>query len=197
MALPQLDQEQERSIFKAFKAGDESAFEIIFKTHYSLLLKLALFYLENKEEAEELVQDIFYQLWQERQKIEIQKTLKGYLLLSVKNRCLNKLRKPTALVPIEEDDEFSSWHEADSELNLKEAQKTISDALARLPEQCRIIFLMHRQEGLSYKEIAELLNIAPKTVENQIGKALKLLRADLKDLYPLVFIFLYLEINIL
>lgn len=181
----------EKTILQNFIAGSEQAFETLFKKYYQLLLKVALFLMNDREAAEELVHDVFLNVWEKRSNINPDASFKNYLITATRNRCFNHLKAKKATVSI--DDE--NWTEepiaatfTESPLHVKEMGAAIEKAVNALPEQCRIIFQLSRHESMSYKEIAEALDIAPKTVENQIGRALKTLRIELQDFFPLLFI---------
>lgn len=151
-------------------------FEGMFKKYYSDLCYFALKYMQSHEEAEEVVQDVFYHLWEKRSKIKISISAKSYLLSSVRNKCLqiinhqkvkrkyNKYKKA----------EINSYSENPSdELIYNESIEIFHEALNSLSEKCRTIFKMSRYEGMKYKEIALELSISIKTVEANISKALQ------------------------
>ena len=186
--------EIEQRIINALKNGDERAFEGLFKSLYSQLVVFAVRFVENQESAEEIVQETFFQFWDLREKITISSSLKAYLYKSVRNACLNAIKHEKVVAKYRDyfsnvlyDDELSpeDWM-VETELS-----DSIQAAIAQLPKSRRQIFEMSRFENLKYREIAEKLNISVKTVENQMGSALKFLREELKDYLPfLVFLFL-------
>ena len=195
--LPLTSQANESVLVQRFIGGDEQAFETLFKKHYQMLLKVGQFLINDIEQAEELVHDVFINVWQKRENINSQASFKNYLITAVRNRCFNHLKAKKKTTSIDDDeswaDELVADTATDTVANLKEVNLAIEAAVSRLPEQCRIIFQLSRYEGMSYKEIAETLGLAPKTVENQIGRALKTLKTELKDYLP--FVFLYLSQN--
>jgi RNA polymerase sigma-70 factor (ECF subfamily) len=134
--------------------------------------------LKNTEDADEIVNDVFLSVWEKKQLLILDESLKNYLFTAVKNRCLNHIKKarlPFAEMP----DEFvavSPAHAADSILEGKETQNRITQLIEQLPTKCKQVFLLSRMFDLSYKEIAEIMDISTKTVENQIGIALKFLK---------------------
>lgn len=187
---PLAGQVNEKVLVERFIGGDERAFESLFKKHYQMLIKVGLFLLNDAEQTEEVVHDVFLNIWQKRDNVNVEASFKNYLITAVRNRCFNHLKAKKKTTSIDDDE---SWAEelvadtgADTIAQVKEVGKAIEEAVDRLPEQCRIIFQLSRYEGMSYKEIAEALDLAPKTVENQIGRALKVLRAELKDYLPFV-----------
>ena len=151
-------------------------FEGMFKKYYSDLCYFALKYMKSHEEAEEVVQDVFYHLWEKRSSIKINISSKSYLLSSVRNKCLQIInhqkvkRKYTKLKST--DSETYSENPSD-ELIYNESIEIFNNALNSLSEKCRTIFKMSRFEGMKYKEIATELSISVKTVEANISKALK------------------------
>jgi RNA polymerase sigma-70 factor, ECF subfamily len=186
--------ENEKNLVLAFIGGDEKAFETLFKTYYQMLRKVAVFIINDGELAEELVQDVFVTIWEKSANVNPDASFKNYLITAVRNRCLNQLKVKKRTHSIDDDE---SWQEelvadtrTENAINYKETHRAIETAIGNLPEQCRIIFQLSRHEGMSYKQIAETLDIAPKTVENQIGRALKVLRTELKDYFPLALILL-------
>jgi RNA polymerase sigma-70 factor (ECF subfamily) len=192
-------QVNEKFLVKNFIGGDEKAFESLFKAHYQMLKKVAHFITQDAEQCEEIVHDVFINIWQKRQNINPEASFKNYLITAVRNRCFNHLKAKKQTQSIDNDE---SWVEelvadtyTDTKAQVRDVQKAIDTAIDKLPEQCRLIFQLSRYEGMSYKEIAEALDIAPKTVENQIGRALKFLKTDLKDFLPSFLIFILLEIN--
>jgi RNA polymerase sigma-70 factor (family 1) len=176
---------------EAIRQGDERAFERVFRTYYTPLCHYAATFLKDPDDAEEMVQNFFVTLWERKAFIEINVSLKSYLYRSVHNHCLNRLkhlkiqdtyRQHNATV-IEQ-----SPTSATDRLYAIELQRQLDRAIERLPEQCRAIFKMSRFDELKYSEIAEQLGLSVKTVENQIGKALKILRSQLADYLPIVVV---------
>jgi RNA polymerase sigma-70 factor (ECF subfamily) len=172
---------------------DDAAFEQMFKTHFKALHAYANVTLRDEEQAEEIVQGVFIKLWEKRELLHIDTSVKAYLYRSVHNECLNHIKRNKVKARYEEHAINSGSNHTESAaklLELKELEGRIQEALAELPQQCRIIFQMSRFEELKYKEIAEQLNLSVKTVENQMGKALKLMRVKLRDFLPLFLFWL-------
>ncbi|MCD4792776.1 MAG: RNA polymerase sigma-70 factor [Bacteroidales bacterium] len=161
---------------KAIKNIGIKEFEQLFKEYYTGLCFFALRYTEDKEAAEEVVQDVFYTLWEKREKITIKTSVKSYLHIAVRNKCLQKINhlkvKQKYLKAVNEQDKISTIR-PDDNLIYNESIEIFNEALSKLPEKCRTIFKMSRFEGLKYKEIAFELSISVKTVEAYITKALK------------------------
>jgi RNA polymerase sigma-70 factor, ECF subfamily len=170
--------EFEQITIKALKEGSLEAFDLCFQRFYAPLTAFARSRTGVKEIAEEIVQNIFVQLWTGRESLKSKTDLKSYLFLAVKNDCYDFARhrkvEQKYLDYLKENQEEGI--EFFDSLVDEDFQKLINDAYNSLPEQCRNIFYMSRLEDMTYKEIAEKLNISVKTVENQIGKALKIVR---------------------
>ena len=151
-------------------------FEQLFKEYYTKLCYFALKYMNDNEEAEEVVQDVFYKLWEKRKIISIKTSVNAYLYIAVRNKCLQKINhqkvKEKYLKTVKKDAEISTDN-TDDTLIYNESIEIFNEAMNTLPEKCRTIFKMSRFEGLKYKEIAIELSISIKTVEAYITKALK------------------------
>lgn len=130
--------------------------------------------------AEDIAQEVFVQVWKKRESLNVNISLKGYLRRAAVNRTLNHLRSKK----VEFEQEEAILHVPDrepttqKELEAKDLKKLIDKSINSLPERCRIIFGLSRFEELSYREISESLGISVKTVENQMSKALKIIRRD-------------------
>lgn len=178
---------------KAIQQGSEAAFEAVFREHYAPLCRYARQLLPDADEAEEEVQATFVAIWEGRAALQVTSSLKAYLFRAVHNRCLRRLQHQRVRERHRDYARQADPALAPSPLeNLldDELAKRIGKAIQKLPEQCRLAFTLSRHEELSYAEIAEQLGISPKTVENQIGKALRLLRADLRDYLPFLLLWL-------
>ncbi len=170
--------------FSRLKSGDENAFDYLFNYYYPGLIVYATKLLTNQHLAEEIVQGVFLKLWQDRRFIEISTSFKSYVFQSVKNKCLDvlkhrKIRDEYAKIVLNqtENSKEETWETyVESEL-----YALLIKAIEKLPPECQKIFRYSRIRNLSNKEIAEKLGISVKTVENQITKALKYLRIELKD----------------
>lgn len=190
----------EADVIEQLTRQNEAAFEQVFKTHYKNLHAYAFSILKDEMAAEEMVQNVFYKLWTRTESLSISGSLAAYLYRAVNNESLNYLKhqKVKAVHGL-----HIAYHmngqtdSASKRLHLKELEARLHIALNELPEQCRTIFQLSRFEELRYREIADRLNLSIKTVENQMGKALKILRAKLVDFLPvtLLFIINYLKNN--
>lgn len=175
----------------AVQIDNDVAFEQLFKAHYKALHAYANMLLKDINTAEEVVQSMFLRLWEKRDLLEVQTSVKAYLYKCVYNDSLNLLKHEHVKSKYQDFTvhTMNTHHEAASnKIELSELQTALKLALEALPEQCRIIFQMSRFEELKYKEIAERLGISVKTVENQMGKALKILRLKLSDFLLLLLL---------
>lgn len=164
-----------------------SAFESFFKSNYDTFCRFAFTLTQSKEEAEELVQASFVKIWEKKDELENASGIKTYLYNSIKNSFLNQQRHMGVRHNFA-NNQTTEDHVNQSDFDLNDQ---INIALDTLPEKCRLIFEKSKFEGMKYKEIADELGISVKTVENQMGKALKLMRAYLKDYLPII-IFLWI-----
>lgn len=179
--------------FTLVKNGDVKAYEFIFNKYYERLCNYAGTLLKNKEESEEVVQQVFITIWNKRSTINIETSLHSYLYRAVHNSSLNKLKQEKIKTGHQSALKYETVVNAEStseSVAKKELERSLYAAVDRLPEQCRLTFQMSRFEGLKYQEIAEELNVSIKTVENQIGKALKFLRGELREFLPLILFYL-------
>jgi RNA polymerase sigma-70 factor (family 1) len=166
---------------RVIEHDDYKAFEDIFKNSYYSLCNFSNKLVHSRELAEEVVDDVFYNLWKNRKKIQINTSFKSYLLTAVKNRSLDYLRKlkKERNLAIENAAGIACNQSIASEtMAFEELSRKIEKAIQALPKQCKLIFLLSRDQELKYKEIAEMLNISIKTVDTQMGRALKHLRQN-------------------
>ncbi len=174
------------------------AFEEVFKSHFKALYAYAYTILKEDIMAEEMVQKVFCKLWEKKDAIQIEQSLPAYLYRAVYNECLNHLKHENVKRTYQSyvmHTTTESVESAGKKVMLRELEHKIAEALKRLPEQCRTIFQLSRFEELKYREIADKLNLSVKTVENQMGKALKIMRTQLKEYLPVwcmaALLFLY------
>lgn len=179
----------------AIRAGNERVFEEVFREHYDALCRYAHNLLRDPDDAEEEVQALFLAFWERRETILISTSLKAYLFRSVHNRCLNRIKHLSICDEHRQHVSYvgnSASRSPMDELAGQELGERIEEAMKQLPEQCRRVFHLSRFEELRYNEIAERLGISAKTVENQIGKALRILRVELADFLGFVVLFLFI-----
>jgi RNA polymerase sigma-70 factor (family 1) len=178
---------------------DKRAFRDLFHHFYRDAYRIALFYAPDSETAEELTSDVFLKLWNRRSNLNEIQHFRTYLLVSTKNHCLNYLRKHQPDVDSLDDDALPGMstptETPEQAVVWNEMQQALFQAIESLPPRCRLIFQMVREQQLSYREVAEVLQIAPKTVEIQMGIALKrlsqLAQTMAETLPALFFIFSY------
>jgi RNA polymerase sigma-70 factor (ECF subfamily) len=166
------------------QAYDDEAFELLFKAHYKELRAYAGVMLRDTDTAEEIVQGMFLKFWEKRELLSVQTSIKAYLYKCVYNDSMNYLKHQKVKTKYHDFAAYTMNNEhepASSRVELSELEIKLQEALNELPEACRTIFQMSRFEELKYREIAEQLDLSIKTVENQMGKALKILRLKLAD----------------
>jgi RNA polymerase sigma-70 factor (ECF subfamily) len=173
---------------------DKNSFKGIFNEYYQPLWHLSQHYLEDKDEAKEVVQDAFVKLWEIRQELNPDSNLRNFLFTLVKNNCLNILKRRQILLKHHEKIRWIEMHYqyeslsrlGEDYLEFDELKTKIDTAIRNLPEHCRVVFEMSRFEELKNREIAEKLGVSQKTVEAHLTKALKILRSELKDYLPII-----------
>ncbi len=182
----------EKNLIEQLKNGDQIAFELLFHYYYPGLVLYATQFIPDRDEAEEIVQDLFVTLWQKHPHLLTSDSLKSYFFISVKNKSLNYLKHKK----IEEDyinrlNNLAENHlvynpDIYLETDLKEK---INHAVNILPTRCREIFIMSRFRGMKNEKIAEELQLSKRTVETHISQALRILRNELKDYAGLLLLF--------
>jgi RNA polymerase sigma-70 factor (ECF subfamily) len=176
---------RDTDIIGRIRQGDVRQFESLFRSSYVSLVRYAKTLLKDQDTSEEIVQDLFFRIWQDREKIKIESSLNGYLFRSVHNRCLHFIEHNRIVEKHAEEMSFRQPESPESPsdiLNYKELQAKIASILEKLPERCGQIFCMNRFEGLKYNEIAEKLSVSVKTVEANMGRALKEFRKELTEI---------------
>ena len=163
--------------------NDARAFEILFSICYPKLLNFCLLYVHRKEPAEEVVSDIFVKCWIDRQQLEHVLNPEVYLFVAVKNQALNYLKRFShyhlvSVGEIDTGDMLNSLH-PEKDLERREMLFRMNQAITMLPRQCQIIFRLVKEDGMKYKEVAEILHISPRTVQTQLFRAIAKLRLTL------------------
>ena len=179
-------------LLSAVQRGDQKAFDTLFRRYYPMLCAYGHRFVE-LEDAEEIVEDSLLWIWENRETLVIESSLNSYLFKMVYRRALNKLAHIDATQRADTRfyEEMQEMLQDTDYYQIEELAKRIEDAVAALPESYREAFVMHRFRDMSYKEIAEILGISPKTVDYRIQQALKQLRVDLKDYLPLLLPLLF------
>jgi RNA polymerase sigma-70 factor (ECF subfamily) len=174
----------DNEIMRRIRQGDTGQFESLFRSSYVSMVRYAKRLVKDQDTAEEIVQDLFFRLWQDKEKIKIESSLNGYLFRAVHNRCLHWIEhnKVVERHAREAASEQSEAMETPADIiNYRELQSKIVRIIERLPDRCGRIFCMNRFEGLKYSEIAEKLSVSVKTVEADMGRALREFRKELKE----------------
>jgi RNA polymerase sigma-70 factor (family 1) len=158
------------------RTDNQKAFEEIFQIFYERLLNFCIVYVKDKAYAEEIVSNVLLKLWMKRKESEI-RNLETYLFISVKNSSLNHLKQYSNLRLVYLEDsgvhDIVNPHDPGKELERRELIFKMNEAIETLPLQCKIIFKLVKEEGLKYKQVAEILEISPRTVETQLVRAMK------------------------
>ena len=156
---------------------DGVAFRFLFYHYYPSLCLFAKRFIDDRETREDIVQEVFFRLWDKRKQITVTSSAQNYLLTSVRNLCLNYLRRQETQQPFEEslfdqpDDE-----EGDRLIQLRELEEQLAQALAQLPPEYRLAFELNRMEGKSLEEVAQRMGVSTRTVERYRDKAIALLQ---------------------
>jgi RNA polymerase sigma-70 factor (ECF subfamily) len=177
---------EERDLLARLATGDQGAFDAIFRAHYPHLVGFAQGLLRDRTAAEDVAQEVMLEMWRRRESLAIQESLRAYLLRACRNRALNQLRHANVQKRAEPHlmGEEAVNPTGASELVAGELREAIVAAIAELPPGCREVFQLSRTDGLKYTEIASTLGISVKTVESQMGKALRHLRLRLAAWLP-------------
>ena len=175
--------------------GDEQAFEKVFTTYYKALHAYAFTIVKEEAIAEEMVQEVFYKIWMKKDRLRIQSSLKAYLYASVFNESMDHLKQRKKIMAHASRTVYQGKNmlaeDAGGKVGMSELELQLQQALNKLPEQCRTIFQLSRFEGLKYQAIAVQLGLSVKTIEAQMGKALKRLRISLAEFLPLLIFVLW------
>lgn len=186
LARPEIRALDDRELLARIRGGDERAFDIVFRDHYASLVRCAEAMLHRRDLAEEIVQDVLLALWQRRDTLDVEDSLRAYLFRATRNRSLNHIRH--AAIERNAEPEFAAIEPPDAPapatLIGEEIDVALHRAIATLPPRCREVFELSRVHGLRYSEIATTLAISVKTVEAQMGKALRVLRTQLAPWLP-------------
>lgn len=174
-----------------FEDNHEAFKKLFFEFHPSLCV-FAKRYISSHEVCEDIVQDVFFNIWKNRKTLNIHSSFRNFLLTSVRNSCTDYIRKQSSHEKYIENLSLSTAHPAPDDIyTINELQDMLKTALKKLSPNIQSAFNMSRNERMTYNEIAEEMNISPKTVESYISQALKLLREELKDYLPIVLLFTY------
>lgn len=180
-----LDHSQEQYVLLLLKEGREEGIDLLFRHYYKdLVLKINQL-LADMHASEDLAQEIFLEIWNKRQSIDIVQSIRAYIMRAGTNRAINYLKAKKlsfSEIDLDRDDQEMDAQDED-ELAQKEIYfENLRDSIASLPEKCRVVFSLSRYDKMTYSEIAAQLNISIKTVENHISKALRILKENAKYL---------------
>lgn len=175
---------RDSEIIRRIREGDSGQFESLFRSSYASLVRYANKLIKDYDTSEEIVQDLFFRIWKEREKLNIESSLNGYLYRAVHNRCLHHIGHLKVMEKYEREMALRERENIESPADMvqcRELQAKIAAILERLPEKCGKIFCMNRFEGLKYTEIAKKLSVSVKTVESNMGRALREFRKALAE----------------
>jgi RNA polymerase sigma-70 factor (family 1) len=157
--------------------GDQRSFEDLYRLFYARLFNFALLYVHKREIAEEVVNDVMINIWNKQQTLHQVQNLETYIFAAVRNRSLNYMSTYSAWHVMPDDTRgqgaIINFNDPEKELEWKEISFRLNQAIDQLPEQCRTVFKLIKEEGFRYKQVAEILNISPRTVETQLFRAIK------------------------
>ncbi len=180
------DTPNDHDLLSRLRGGDDTAFEAIFRQWYEPVVRSANRVLRDMSIAEELSQDVFLELWRRRDTLAPDSSIAGYLMQAVRNRALNHLRhlavQKKSVVYVEALSEPAEH--ADQQVHANDLQVAMRTAIAALPPRTREVFVMSRERGLRYSEIAEQLGVSVKAVEANMSRALRILRHELSAFLP-------------
>ena len=174
----------DKLIISFIKKGDEKAFALLYDKYWEQLYYIAYKHLQSAQDCEDLVHEVFIDLWKNRKKIEIRSSVSNYIFTALKYKIFRlydaqRVRQNYAKLIASKEPETSNTTE--KELSFKELYDLIEQNIQKLPEKCRLVFKLRKIEEYSVEEVAEKLNISPNTVHNQVTKASKILKQNLKE----------------
>ena len=183
---------------EALKQDGERALKRLFDRYYPVLVSDLRRILPDEELSKDLAQEVFVELWNRKNELNIEQSLEAYLRRAARNKALNYLKKHQR-VQLEDSSKWYDLEDESPEDRRKLAEKedmesALHDAIDRLPEKCRAVFVLSRFEKMSHKEIAGELNISTKTIENQISRALRLLKeamGEYRNLSSIIILWLF------
>jgi len=183
-------------LIELWQDGNEYAFEVLYKRYVVKLLSIASKKIDDHETAREFVQDVFVSLFKLRDSLNPQISVLAYLHVALKNRVLNHYRHQSVHKRYEQyvaQQEIQLTDNTASQLHTKELETHLKEEIRKLPQQCRTVFLLSREEGLPHKEIANHLNISVNTVEQHMRKALRILRTSMANYLHLLILFCFIK----
>ncbi|MDX9881044.1 MAG: RNA polymerase sigma-70 factor [Prolixibacteraceae bacterium] len=189
--MPGKDTHTDEELITKIKLGDENAFRMLYEKYCRQLIRFAASYLPDISDAEEIIQNVFVELWERREQLDPERFVKNYLYRVTVNKVYNHLKRKVVerkYLQCLDVLETNTINEAEKKIYREELAGAVNHLLDRLPEQQRVIFYLSRWEGLSHKEIADQLQISVRTVENQVYRAVKYIRENIKTDHLVVFL---------
>lgn len=200
--MPNLKSHTDEELITMLKDGAVSAFDEIYNRYWEALLAKAFDRVKSRQDAQEIVQELFIKIWKRSARIELQYTFKTYIYAALRYEIYHFIGKQQIRkndISLESSEYFELWAQDEEfySLEIRELQDQIDLIVNNLPEKCKLIFKMSRNEGLSAKNIAYQLHLSPRTVDTQIGKALRILKIALKgrDVHLILTLFQFIFIN--
>ena len=179
----------ERELITLLRRGDQRALQTLFDSYHASLCALACRLINDHERAKDIVQEVFIRLWKNRHQLEIKTSWNAYLKRATVNTALNHIKQASAsrnLILEKTNLSSNLTQSSEQEFIYSELKKKADDEIEKLPPRTRTVFKLIRSEEMSYKEVAEVLDISIKAVEKEMMKALKLLREALRDYLPVI-----------
>lgn len=189
--------ESQTNSFHSMLKGDEKALKYLLEHYHNYLMVVGLRYLSDKQRVEDVIHDVFADLWNKNKKIELTTSVKSFFRGAVINKCLSIIRKDSRMEYVSEHNFNLSDKKAspDQIIDRDKLKSIIDQTINNLPDKCKAVFKLSRYEGKSHKEISAIMNISTKTIENHMTKALKTLKNELKrrDLLTIIFIIIKMK----
>ena len=182
--LAESSHDDPRALVSRIRAGDVNAFELLYRDYWNQLYNFGFRYVQSTEEAEDVVQEVFFAIWRGRADWHVGTSLQNYLFVAVRNAAIGRLRRNATMQRWRErtiaEDSTRSEEAVDALIDSADATAEVERCLAEMPPKRRAVCALRWLDGLSYAQIAERLGINEKTVENHIGSGLKFMRERLR-----------------
>jgi RNA polymerase sigma-70 factor (ECF subfamily) len=163
-------------LISLIKQGNNRALDSLFRKYYYSLCRFATYLSNRTDLAEEIVADVFFRIWEKRETITVEKNVRSYLFTATRHTCINYMKQEKHMMEDLSEDLVHETPGPDDELMYSELESRINELINFLPQKRKAIFQLNRFEGFTYNEIAEILSLSSKTIENQMGKAIKQLK---------------------
>lgn len=185
---------KDKAALTLLRMGKPKGLQILFESYFDEVCRYTYILIGDEETTKDIVQQIFVDLWENRQSLYIHTSCKSYLYTTAKNRSLNHIRKQHRMLSfevIETEHKHGNEHELENIIDAKELDQMLKQSIESLPPQCREIFRLKIEENLSYRKIAQQLSLSEKTIENQMGIAYKKLRLLLKPVFDQLLLWFF------